>query len=250
MIFNNVISSLREWCFESAQKYRGEYDFIGGKVFCGYLAFDEFAFKLSMLTDREFASLEEFKDTIKSSLETHYDYYLSKPLDEERNALVRTAINEFLQRLDSINGGEMHSNSKYQRVIIGEEAETLIARFDDVWHYDTSYWFLLNADFPEDIPEKIFVMYKFIEPCWDSVRELAAKEGERVYCYGEHDYLLRYCEETEDMMEYCGEHAYTDKSFSWFIYFSHEGTVAFAGSIVPKIKKLIPNELINRWDFE
>ena len=31
----------------------------------------------------------------------------------------------------------------------------------------------------------------------------------------------------------------TDKDFSWAIYFSHEYTVAFAGKIVPKVKKLL-----------
>ena len=40
---------------------------------------------------------------------------------------------------------------------------------------------------------------------------------------------------------------YTDKDFSWAIYFSHENTVAFAGSIVPTVKELLANEK-EHWD--
>ena len=35
---------------------------------------------------------------------------------------------------------------------------------------------------------------------------------------------------------------YTDKDFSWAIYFSHENTVAFAGTIVPKVKEMMSKE--------
>ena len=43
------------------------------------------------------------------------------------------------------------------------------------------------------------------------------------------------------------ETIYTDKFFSWAIYFSHENTVSFAGSIVPMAKILLSNE-ISHWD--
>ena len=45
------------------------------------------------------------------------------------------------------------------------------------------------------------------------------------------------------------EVAYTDKDFRWLIYFSHEGTVTFAGSFVPQVKNILRNETAhwNRW---
>ena len=40
--------------------------------------------------------------------------------------------------------------------------------------------------------------------------------------------------------EYSGsETIYTDQQFTWAIYYSHENTVSFAGSIVPKVKDLL-----------
>lgn len=54
-------------------------------------------------------------------------------------------------------------------------------------------------------------------------------------------------------MEYGGcETIYTDKDFSWAIYFSHEDTVAFAGSIVPKAKELLSTkkEYWNKFEWD
>ena len=54
-------------------------------------------------------------------------------------------------------------------------------------------------------------------------------------------------------MEYGGcETIYTDKDFSWAIYFFHEDTVAFAGSIVPKAKELLSTkkEYWNRFEWD
>ncbi len=249
MIFNNVIFTLRELCFEKEQKYRGEYEFIGGKHFCGYLAFDEIAFKLSMLVDKEFRSFDEFKETVRKSIGIHYDYYLAKQLDAESEALVNSAKEEFLKCLEAVSINATPKNYIYYRVVTGSEAEGIIKRFGAIWHYDTSYWFPLEP-IPDDISEFLFLPCDVVEKYWDLVFELMSQNGERLYCYGESCYCLDYCEEIEEMHFYAGtECAYTDKAFSSFIYFSHERTVSFAGSIVPKIKKLLQEEsaYFNKW---
>lgn len=250
MNFNKLIFSLREYCAEASNKYYSEYRRYSGYTFCGYLTFNEIAFKLAMLVDREFENLSDFKSVVRDSLNGHYDYYLTKRLDYESGSVVTKATNEFLCRLDAANENEVPKNDSYYRVIYNKEAETIIARFKTVWHYDTSYWFPLGADYPKEIREKIFVTEKNAAPKMDSIIALAQKNGKRVYRYGECDYPLCYCEETDDMSEHGIEQAYTDKAFSWFIYFSHEGTVAFAGSILPEIRKIFADELINKWDFE
>jgi hypothetical protein len=56
-----------------------------------------------------------------------------------------------------------------------------------------------------------------------------------------------------DKLEDCSgcETAYCPKDFSWIIYYSHENTVTFAGTIVPQIKKLLRSEQAywNRFDW-
>ena len=61
-----------------------------------------------------------------------------------------------------------------------------------------------------------------------------------IYSFGENNFRPEHCIETTELIEYGGcETIYTDKDFSWAIYFSHEGTVSFAGSIVPIAKNLL-----------
>ncbi len=65
-----------------------------------------------------------------------------------------------------------------------------------------------------------------------------------IYEYGEwyHAYPP-HCLETVELAGYdrC-ESIYTDRDFTWAVYFSHENTVTFAGSIVPFAKELLAKE--------
>ena len=55
----------------------------------------------------------------------------------------------------------------------------------------------------------------------------------------------------DDITGYGGnECAYLPKDLSWIIYFSHEGTVTFAGSILSAVRELLAGEREhwNKWD--
>ena len=87
------------------------------------------------------------------------------------------------------------------------------------------------------------------------VEQIIGLPQTHIYSYGEDVSRPPNCLETVEIIEYCGcETIYTDKDFTWAIYFSHENTVAFAGSIVPKIKELLSNESEHwnkfEWDLE
>ena len=81
------------------------------------------------------------------------------------------------------------------------------------------------------------------------VLQLIGLPQTHMYSNGESNYRYPdYCLETVELTEYGGlESIYTDKDFSWAIYFSHENTVTFAGSIVPKVKELLEKEK-EHWD--
>ena len=58
------------------------------------------------------------------------------------------------------------------------------------------------------------------------------------FCLGESWFTLPNCVETGELSDYAGSECfYAAKDFRWLIYFSHEDTVSFAGSIVPMIKE-------------
>ena len=91
-------------------------------------------------------------------------------------------------------------------------------------------------------------MFDYLEPYIKQLEQIMGLPQTHLYSYGESDFRPQNCIETVEFVEYGGhETIYTDKDFSWAIYFSHENTVAFAGSIVPKVKDLLSKEK-EHWD--
>lgn len=96
------------------------------------------------------------------------------------------------------------------------------------------------GDETRNVSDQFFVMFDYLEPYLEQLQQLIGLPHTHIYCYGESHLYPEHCLETVELSEYSGcETIYTDKNFTWAIYYSHENTVSFAGSIVPKIKELL-----------
>ena len=255
MTFNNILNHLKSWCENKAEVYQKVYGAHGGITYVGYLIAYELEFKLSTLIDKSFEDIEDFKREVLILVDVHYEPSILKP----QNSLVQHIIDkmnkefcEFLEEVLSQQESLSLSDMPYMRVIIGSEANALQDKFRLVWGYvNTSYWFPLMGDEPKEISEKFFIMYDYFEPYMKQVEQIIGLPQTHIYSYGEAVSRPPNCLETVEIIEYGGcETIYTDKDFTWVIYFSHENTVAFAGSIVPKIKELLSNESEHWNEFE
>ena len=104
----------------------------------------------------------------------------------------------------------------------------------------------MNGNDPEEIVSKFYVMSEFVKPYLNVLELLLKMHDEHVYRYGENDFYPPHVLEVDRFSEFEGsEMIYTDKNFSWAIYFSHEDTVAFAGSIVDMVRNLLKDEKDN-----
>ena len=247
MTFNNTINHLRLWCENKAEAYQKVYGAHGGITYVGYLIAYELEFKLLTLIDKPFADVEEFKREVLILVDVHYEPSILEP----QNSLVQHIIDktnkefgEFLEETLSKQEYLSLTDMPYMRIIVGSEANALQDKFHSVWGYvNTSYWFPLLGDEPKEISEKFFIMYDYFEPYMKQVEQIIGLPQTHIYSYGEDGSRPPNCIETVEIIEYGGcETIYTDTDFTWAIYFSHENTVAFAGSIVPKIKELLSNE--------
>ena len=251
MTFNNIINHLKRWCLNKEKIYHKAY---GGRgvAYVGYQVACELGFKLSTLMDKSFESIEDLKTEILNFIDVHYEPSLLKPQNNLAKHIIQKTNQEFCEFLEELISQKEPfelAEIPYTRVIIGSEAIALQDKFRSVWGYvNTSLWFPLMGNEPEGISEKFFVMFDYLEPHMKELRQIIGLPQAHIYSYGENVFRPENCVETVELIEYGGhETIYTDKDFSWAIYFSHENTVSFAGSIVPKVKELLSDEK-EHWD--
>ena len=247
MTFNNTINHLKEWCLSKADFYHKSYNEKGGVLYVGYQVAYEMLFKLSTLIDKPFEDISYLKETILNFIDVHYEPYLLKPQNKLAKHIIEKTnleFRDFLEEVTSTKEPLSLINIPYNRVIIGSEAIVLQEKFRSVWGYvNTSLWFPLIGDEPKDNPEKFFIMFDYLEPYMKQIEQIIGLPQRHIYCYGESNFEPSNCIETVEIGKYDGcEKIYTDTDFSWAIYFSHENTVSFAGSIVPEVKKLLSDK--------
>ena len=246
MMFNNLINHLKLWCEDKADIYQRAYQENKGILYIGYQLAYELEFKLLTLIDKPFESKNDFKSDVLNLIDVHYEDSILNPQNSLVNYIVEKINKEFLDFLEEILSKEELTvvNVPYERIIVGLEASDLQEKFCSVWGYvNTSYWFPLVGDEPKEVSEKFFIMLDYFEPYIKQFEQMIGFPQTHLYGYGENDFRPPNCIETAKLVEYGGlEMIYTDKDFSWAIYFSHENTVAFAGAIVPKVKELMSKE--------
>ena len=255
MEYNNFINHLKLWCINKAKAYQKVYGNYGGITYTGYLVAYELEFKLSTLIDKSFTCMEDLKREVTDLMDVHYEPAVLNP----QNSLAKHIIDKtnrefcaFFEELFSQSEALALADIPYTRTIIGEEAAALQDKFRSVWGYvDTAYWFPLMGDVPKGVSEKFFVMFDYLEPYMRQLEQIIGLPQTHLYSHGESCSRPQHCTETVELIEYGGcETIYTDKDFSWAIYFSHENTVAFAGAIVPKVKELLVKETEHWNKFE
>lgn len=245
MVYNNVTNTLRNWCNEMTQRYSEAYQQERVKTgqsvrFLSYLVTSELSYKLGALIDKEYPSFEEYLNAVLELLPQHIDYTLKKELGKIETYYVQAAESAFREYMASVSPDCISPNVPYNRIIRGEEANIIANRFYEAWRYDTAYWYPLNRMSGND---KLFISPERIEPYLDEIFHLLKLPQDHIYEYGESMYDHPYCAEVDELGDYSGcECAFCPKDFSWIIYFSHEKTVTFAGSIVPGIKEILHTE--------
>lgn len=257
MNFNTLINHLKLWCVNKAKEYVNEQQ--ESKIdtyhlnYTGCFAAYELEFKLSILIDKNFENIDTFQNEVLNLTEIHYDPVILNPHNKTEEYIINKINGEFCEYLREVilNKETLAPiNIPYSKVIIGEEATSLIEKFNSVWHYvNTSYWFPLTGDEPSEVSDKFIIMSKYLEPYMEELKEIIGLPSNHIYSYSESAFTIEYCVERDYIdEEYSGtEIFYTDKNFSWAIYFSHENTISFAGAIVPQVKEMLIKEK-EHWD--
>ena len=227
------------------------YQRVYGKSSCffRYLVTNEIEDQLCTLVDEEFMDFEEFLGLARGILTAYGDVRLKKP-PEDALAYIREAEEAFLALLETVQPDCAAPEIPYLRYLTGEERKNVIVRFRASWGYiPHKYWYPMNGQ--ESREDRLFLHMDHVEDYLLEIERFLGLPENHIYSYGEGDCAGRDCMEMAELVGYNGfENACCDKDFTWLIYFSHEETVTFAGSILPEIRKLLEpeREHWNRWE--
>lgn len=250
MIYNGVTEYLRLRFAELEKKYyewnqQERADTGRSCLFVKRFFYDEMAYKVLYLVDREFDSFGAYLDAVRELVPVRRSYVVRSTAYPE---LLAEAERECLAFLDGVKETDTAEPDGYCRVILGEERERLEYAILEKWGYCVDYWYPLKGSFDE---QKLFLNVEYLEPYWDRLCSILGLPEQRVYDYGESFFDDGQLSEVDTIVG-CGgnETAYLPKDLSWIIYFSHEETVTFAGGIVSMVKELLyaEREHWNRWD--
>lgn len=251
MKFNNVIDSLRLGCRELFRTYEEAYakQYRKSRCFFRYLVIHEIEDQLCTLTDADFADFGEFQGLIRGILAAYLDPRLKTP-DPEAREYMREAENAFLSLLDAVKPDSKAPQIPYVRYLTGAERERVVTRFRELWNYiPRKSWYPMDGQ--ELREDRLFIHADYVEAYLPRIEGLLGLPENHIYCYGEANRPGLDCVEMAELVGYNGfENACCDREFSWIIFFSHEETVTFAGSILPQIREILEPEKChwNRWN--
>ena len=236
MIYNNVTDTLRQWCKEYGRKALSIYDFQGGPFSLMYRVPYDTAFWLGTLTDRDFTDYASYCQAVRDLLPVP----VTPPLGHEPSKIeqyyIQKAERAFLEEFSHLAPDCPLPGIPYFRVLPEAEASSVKDKLADLWDCrENQYWYPLSAvTIPSD--KLCYFSASSLEGRLDELGALLHLPEKHAFCLGEGWFDLPV--ETGELSDYAGSECfYAAKDYRWLIYFSHENTVSFAGSIVPMIKE-------------
>lgn len=243
MIFNNVTESLRQWCTEYARKAWNSYspadshDFRPSTSSLLYRTASELAFQLGTLTDRDFTDFSCYVQAVRGLLPVPILPPLGHAASRIEQYYIQKAERAFLEELSRLSPDCPSPGIPYFRVLPEAEASIVKRKLSEMWDcHENQYWYPLSA---VTIPKEhlFYLPASSLESRLDLLSALLDLPHQHAYCLQEGWFNQPNCVETGELAAYAGSESFlAAKDFRWLIYFSHEDTVSFAGSIIPVVK--------------
>lgn len=248
MDFNHKINRIKLWCGDKSRYYSNKYNSFDDIYYLCHCFAEHFKQSLSMIMDRDFQSVESFRQYLFDKIRWHAE-------DLQRNF---KGEGEFPQQLckeaqdvvdEVINDPSHHPEADipYFRIIHGDEVGVLCKRFGEAWGFDKeNRWFPIDYSSKQRNTDELFIMSEYLTPYLEELSKIVSTPQNRMYKFEESVFGLPLCLEVEAYFEdkaFEGEEiVYSDKAFNWHIYLGKMNLVKFAGSIVPSVKELLIKE--------
>ena len=275
-----LITAARHYCLDNFQFWADKYANEGSgnnspysnndyNIFPRYNALTAIRQGVEIIVGQSFSSFENCKEELKFIGANSHDISTIDGNKELKflgesgrysstsgrlNPIEKKAImderDKFINYIDTLTFDKLSDVEPlpYRRRLKDQELLEVRKRLLETWNYDGDYWEPLDSKSPK---ETIFLMEEHITKLdYENIIQLVFDKGEK-----------KIFEVTEDRIDYeieidsfdpnCYETIFTDKTFEWVIYGSHESTIAFGGAWLTEfIKQLFADrkDKLNKWE--
>jgi hypothetical protein len=242
---NNIINAARQYCIEHSMQYHFDYEQLNwtGIGFYKYWVTDALLYWFEALIDYDFLDAIECKNRILScvNMPLHGSDVISTPPNKLGEKIIDNEKQGFIEYITDLDEDHNHIiELPYRRTIVGEERTKIAELLANNWNYTVyPYW---NPIYKRTEKETLFISFDCITEYVEPISIYISINNPHVFRYGEGIIEGFYCAETSEFsldFSLSEETTYFDKEATWLVYLSHEGTITFAGAILPKIKEIL-----------
>jgi hypothetical protein len=256
-----IITLARHYCIDNhkywAVKYQNErtgsdfpytYSDTDYDIFPRYNALDAILKGIEIIVGSVFSNVEECKSKLKEIANSSNTIFTKGQTNNIEANAIEDERRKFVHFIDNLNlwDGRLIEPLPYRRRLLEVEATDIRNSLHDNWNFDGTYWEPLN-----NCSTKPFIFFNkenldiedFIK-----IKTAILTHTNRIYEITEqgYDYEIDNIEFDAD----CYETVFTDRSFDWIVYGSHEGTLAFGGDwLLTELTNILHSkrDYINKW---
>lgn len=257
-----IVTLARRYCIDNfrywADKYQNErtgndfpytYTDKDYDLFPRYQALDAILKGVETVVGQSFSDRDECIGVLKNIGQDSQTLFTNGNHNEIEKRAIQDERNKFIKFIDGLTDQQLETVEPlpFKRRILETEANAVRQRLLEQWNFDGGYWEPLTNCSPK--PFIFFDKSNLTDNDFEKIKQIIVKQAsDRLFSVSEerYDYEIDKSEFDPD----CYETVYSDKTFDWIIYGSHEGTISFGGTwLLEEIEKQLSDkkELINQW---
>lgn len=204
---------------------------------------------IELFVGQHFETLEACKATLKEIGFTSQNIFTTGKQNKIAANAIQDERNKFIAFIGKVTIEELQNVEAlpYRRRLKTDEAKSIRKQLKKIWGYD-HYWEPIEHASPK---ETVFLMKaNIISSDYDKIIDIVKEKSDAKIFEISEDHI-DYEIEIDSFDPDCYETIFTDKTYNWVIYGSHESTLAFGGTwLVTFMKQLFADRenKLNKWE--
>ena len=251
-----IITLARRYCIENFRFWTNRYSIENSgnnnpysdndyNIFPRYNVLDAILKGVETLVGQSFESIDQCKCELKIIGQENQTPFTTGKQNAIEKAAMLDERQKFITFLNEITSNIIENVEPlpYRRRLLEDEANQIRKELFKAWNFDGTYWEPLDSRSPH--PVVFFNKGNLDKKDFEKIKQIIVDHNDRIYEITEErwDYEI----DNSEFDPRCYETVYTNKTYDWIYYGSHENTVAFSGDW---LKNEITKQLSDKSQFQ